>query len=213
MKRHIDFRDIQNQYGKVNSELVDFSDDPIEQFELWIKEAIDKGIKDANAMSLATYSNHQTSSRIILLKEIIDDKFIFFTNYMSKKALDIKENPEVAINFFWREIEKQVRIKGLAKKGNLNSSREYFKMRSRKSQIVSWASKQSEEMERGELLERIEVFSQKFEGREVPCPPHWGAYEITPYYIEFWQGGEDRIHTRIVYEKKGDNWTRKRLAP
>ena len=213
MKRHIDFRNIRNQYGKLNNEFVDFLDDPIAQFELWIKEAIDKGIQDANAMSLATYSNHQTSSRIVLLKEIIDDKLIFFTNYMSKKALDIKENPEVALNFFWRETEKQVRIKGLAKKGNLNSSREYFKMRNRKSQIVSWASKQSEEMERGELLERIEVFSQKFEGREVPCPPHWGAYEISPYYIEFWQGGKDRIHNRIVYEKEGNIWTRKRLAP
>lgn len=213
MKRHIDFRDIRNQYGKLNNEFVDFLDDPIEQFELWIKEAIDKGIKDANAMSLATYSNHQTSSRIVLLKEIIDDKLIFFTNYMSKKALDIKENPEVAVNFFWRETEKQIRIKGLARKGNINLSKEYFKMRSRKSQIVSWASKQSEEMEKGELLERIEVFSQKFEGREVPCPPHWGSYEISPYYIEFWQGGEDRIHTRIVYEKKGNIWTKKRLAP
>lgn len=213
MKRHIDFRDIRNQYGKLNNEFVDFLDDPIAQFELWIKEALEKGIQDANAMSLATYSNHQTSSRIVLLKEIIDDKLIFFTNYMSKKALDIKENPEVAVNFFWRETEKQVRIKGLAKKGNLNLSKEYFKMRNRKSQIVSWASKQSEEMEKGELLERIEVFSQKFEGREVPCPPHWGAYEISPYYIEFWQGGEDRIHTRIVYEKEGNIWTRKRLAP
>lgn len=213
MSRHIDFRNIKSQYGNINEEFLEFLDDPIEQFELWINEVVKSGIKDANAMSLATYADHQASSRIVLLKEVIEDKFIFYTNYLSKKALEIKENPEVALNFFWRDAERQVRIKGLARKGNINLSKEYFQMRDRKSQIVSWASKQSEEMSKGELLERIEVFSQKFEGREVPWPPHWGAYEVNPYSIEFWQGGSDRLHTRILYEKKDNIWVKKRIAP
>lgn len=209
----MDIRNMRVDYRKERFTDGEALENPIEQFKDWFEKAKNAGVKEPNIMHLATVNNGKPSIRILLLKQIIGDSFVFFTNYMSRKGKDIEHNPNVAMNFYWEEAEKQIRIEGKVVKVEDKISEEYFAMRNRDSQIGAWASKQSEKMEKEELLGRIEVFAKEFEGREVPRPPHWGGYALEPDYIEFWQGGANRIHDRIVYEKVEGKWKKYRIAP
>ncbi len=209
----MDIRNMRVDYKKEEFRDEEALSNPIEQFKVWFEKAKNAGVKEPNIMHLATVKDGKPTIRVLLLKQIIGESFVFFTNYMSRKGRDIEHNSNVAMNFFWEELEEQIRIEGKVVKVEDKLSEEYFAMRHRDSQVGAWASKQSEKMEKEELLGRIEVFAKKFEGREVPRPPHWGGYALEPNYIEFWQGGANRIHDRIVYEKVEGQWEKYRIGP
>lgn len=213
MENNFDIRNMRVDYTKSSLNEKDILEDPIEQFRLWFDNAKKQGVKEPNMMSLATIRNNRPSIRIVLLKQILDNKFIFFTNYLSRKAMDIENNSHVCINFYWEECQQQVRIEGIAKKTSPAISDEYFAMRNRESQIGAWASKQSQPIKKEELESRVAIFSENFEERDVPRPPHWGGFEIDPKYMEFWQGGSNRLHDRIIYEKIDGSWKISRIAP
>ena len=189
---------------------------PIKLFDLWLKIAFDKNVNEPNAMTISTCDlNGQPSSRIVLLRNVEDGNFIFFTNYESKKGKTVALNPKVALNFFWPELEKQVRIEGLITKYSGTKSDEYFNSRPYLSQIGAIASQQSEELEsRATLENKIDELIIKYpEGQLIQRPEYWGGYEIKPNYIEFWQGRIGRLHDRISYSLENENWSTKRLNP
>lgn len=189
--------------------------DPIQQFEKWFDEALKAEVLEANAMTLATVSESgRPSLRVVLLKGVEEGKFVFYTNYQSAKGRELLKNPYCALNFFWPELERQVRIEGIAARVNEERAIAYFKIRPRGAQIGAWASPQSAVVENRELLEqRYREMEQKFEGKEVPKPHQWGGYEIEPYLMEFWQGRPNRLHDRILYLKLDNKWVINRLAP
>lgn len=190
------------------------SNDPIEQFTFWFDEALDHNLTDANAVALATASNGKPSVRIVLLKGFDISGFRFFTNYKSRKAVELDENPSASLCFYWRELNRQVRIEGKVKKMSPLNSESYFSKRPRKSQIAAWASKQSSEVQsRKELVKNFERIEQQFKNKEVTRPEFWGGYLLKPTVIEFWQGRPVRMHDRILYRKVGKKWETSRLAP
>jgi pyridoxamine 5'-phosphate oxidase len=188
---------------------------PIMQFEKWFEEALMAEIPEVNAMTLATVADNQPTLRVVLLKGLDEKGFIFFTNYESRKGQEMVENPMVCVNFFWKELHRQIRIEGKVEKISAEESNTYYQSRDRGSRIGAWASPQSQVIENREALEsRVDEFTQKYEGQEeIPCPAHWGGYRIVPHYFEFWQGRPSRLHDRIVYEKVEGNWKFWRLAP
>ncbi|MCE7060266.1 pyridoxamine 5'-phosphate oxidase [Dyadobacter sp. CY343] len=194
---------------------VDLDTNPLKQFKLWFDEAVLAGVSEANAMLLSTVSNGRPSARIVLLKDLTETGFSFFTNYQSKKGRDMEENNQVALTFFWKELERQVRIEGIVVKTSPEESSEYFAVRPRGSQIGAWVSEQSEVIpDRAFLEEKTREFEDRFEGHEVPRPPHWGGYRVIPERMEFWQGRPSRLHDRLVFEKgKSGNWKIERLSP
>ncbi|MCS6974158.1 MAG: pyridoxamine 5'-phosphate oxidase [Cyclobacteriaceae bacterium] len=189
--------------------------DPIQQFEKWFDEALKAEVLEANAMTLATVSESgRPSLRVVLLKGVEGGKFVFYTNYQSAKGRELLKNPYCALNFFWPELERQVRIEGIAVRVNEERATAYFKLRPRGAQIGAWASPQSAVVENREMLEqRFREMEQKFEGKEVPKPHQWGGYEVEPYLLEFWQGRPNRLHDRILYLKLDNKWVINRLAP
>ena len=193
----------------------DLDPNPFTQFKLWFDEALSASVIEPNAMLLSTVSNGRPSARIVLLKDLDQTGFTFFTNYESKKAREMETDPFVSLTFFWKELERQVRIEGKVEKTSDAESSEYFAVRPRGSQIGAWASAQSEHLEnREELEERTRLLEEKFAGSEVPRPPHWGGYRVVPHYFEFWQGRPSRLHDRLVYEKNGEgSWEIGRLYP
>lgn len=193
----------------------DLDPNPFTQFKLWFDEALSASVIEPNAMLLSTVSNGRPSARIVLLKDLDQTGFTFFTNYESKKAREMETDPFVSLTFFWKELERQVRIEGKVEKTSDAESSEYFAVRPRGSQIGAWASAQSEHLEnREELEERTRLLEEKFAGSEVPRPPHWGGYRVVPHYFEFWQGRPSRLHDRLVYEKTSEgSWEIGRLYP
>ncbi|MCF2497677.1 pyridoxamine 5'-phosphate oxidase [Dyadobacter chenhuakuii] len=193
----------------------DLDPNPFTQFKLWFDEALSAGVVEPNAMVLSTVSDGRPSARVVLLKDLDQAGFTFFTNYESKKAKEMESDPFVAVTFFWKELERQVRIEGKVEKTTHQESAEYFAVRPRGSQIGAWASTQSERLaSRAELEERTLLLEQKFEGAEVPRPPHWGGYRVIPHYFEFWQGRSSRLHDRLVYKKTDEgSWEIERLYP
>lgn len=189
--------------------------DPIEQFERWFKEAWDANIKEAHAMTLATVDGEgQPSARAVLLKGFDSEGFVFFTNYNSRKARELQENPRAALLFVWKELGRQVRIEGEVIQTTPKDSDEYFRSRPLESRISAWASPQSEVIESRRLLEkRFLQLKNKFKGGNIPRPPHWGGFRLQPNQIEFWQSGSNRLHDRILYTKTGQGWRIERLAP
>ena len=173
--------------------------DPIELFQKWFKEAQDKEIRDPNAMQIATVSkNGFPSVRTVLLKDIINRNFVFYTNYESRKSKEIFETGKVAICFYWKSINRQVRAVGKIDKIPEKISDEYFESRSLGSKIGAWASIQSQPLKnRDTLLERVEEFKNKFD-ENVPRPKHWGGFKIIPNEFEFWQDGDFRLHDRFI---------------
>lgn len=202
---------------KYKNQLVESKIDhsPFNQFNLWMKEALDAKIIHANAMTLATVNKKGVpSARTILLKELDDSGFVFYTNYESEKAQELNENPNASIVFYWKEFERQVRITGIVEKISREESETYFNSRPLESKLGAWASKQSEEIpNRDYLVNKYNEVKEKFKGTEIPLPPFWGGYRLFPNIFEFWQGREMRLHDRIKYEKVENGWRILRLSP
>ena len=192
-------------------------DDPYKWFVDWYEAAEAAAIKEFNAMVLSTVSeNGEPSSRVVLLKEHDRDGFVFYTNYRSRKGLELDATHEAALNFYWRSMDRQIRIAGPAERVAPEVSDAYFATRPRGSKIGAWASDQSDELERRQdLVHRVQQFEDKFEDQEVPRPEHWGGYRVTPRRIEFWEAGAFRLHDRWEFarDKPDADWTRRRLNP
>ncbi len=188
---------------------------PIMQFSHWFKELLKSEVKEPNAMILATASAKGIPSvRTVLLKKFDEEGFVFFTNYKSHKAKDLMRNPVAEILFLWLELERQVRIRGSVKKVSLKESEEYFHSRPVDSQIGAWASNQSSVIPNREFLEaKFEETAGKYKDGKIPLPPFWGGFILKPVEFEFWQGRESRLHDRISYRKKKNNWEIVRLSP
>ena len=201
MSIDIDIRDLRRDYNRTVLDESVLLDNPLDLFKNWLEEAVDNELKEPNAMALSTVSQNKPKTRIVLLKQVINGNFLFFTNYNSNKGKEIEANPNVCLTFFWEEIQRQVRVEGIAKKSDETISNEYFQMRSKDSQIAAWTSPQSEKITKEELENNLKFYQEKFKDSSVPRPDHWGAYEITPTSIEFWQEGPNRLHHRFLYEK------------
>jgi pyridoxamine 5'-phosphate oxidase len=210
-----DLSSIRKEYSKANLDERTVSKDPILQFESWFKEAVDAEVPEPTAMHLSTVTGGRPTSRIVLLKGIENGMFVFYTNYQSRKGKELDENPACALTFFWPELERQVRIEGVATRIETKRSDEYFQSRPRGSQIGAWASPQSSVInDRSLLEERAKQIEEKFKTLDkLPRPHQWGGYEIDPLSIEFWQGRPSRLHDRILFVKDENGWKVKRLAP
>jgi pyridoxamine 5'-phosphate oxidase len=190
--------------------------DPIRLFRRWFDEAIASGSRLPDSMTLATATKDgRPSARMVLLKQVDDDGFVFYTNYESNKARELDENPRAALVFYWTQLDRQVRVEGRVERISAAESDEYFRTRPRDSQLGALASPQSEVIEGREVLEqRFRDLDAIYRDREVERPEHWGGYRLKPERIEFWQNREGRLHDRILYERQPDgSWTIKRLAP
>ena len=190
--------------------------DPISQFSKWFAEALDGGIYEPNAMTLATAtSDGKPSARIMLLKGFDDQGFIFYTNYLSRKGRELTKNPNACLLFFWPELERQIRIEGTVEKVSKEESERYFHSRPVQSQLGAIVSQQSQEIQsKALLLDKLSGLEKQYEGKKVPKPSHWGGYIVKPQIVEFWQGGEARLHDRIVYKKTDKaKWKIVRIAP
>jgi pyridoxamine 5'-phosphate oxidase len=208
--------DIRSEYSKLSLDKSTVEADPLRQFEKWFQEVMNAGCMEPNAMHLATVNaDGRPSSRIVLLKGLENSKLQFFTNYQSKKGKELENNPACALTFFWPELERQVRIEGLAGRVETGVSDKYFQSRPRGSQIGAWASPQSSLIQDRKILEqRSAELEKKFENKNpLPRPNQWGGYEIEPVLIEFWQGRPNRLHDRIQYTRVDGQWQIHRLAP
>lgn len=208
--------DLRKEYASQKLLESDVVPDPIQQFEKWWQQAINSEILEANAMTLATSSRDGLpSARIVLLKGFDNNGFVFFTNYQSYKAMQLEENPKACLVFFWKELERQVRIMGLVKKSLAKDSEAYYHSRPQGSRIGAWASPQSQVIESREWLDkRYQWFTEDFKDKEVERPPHWGGYVVQPVIIEFWQGRPGRMHDRLQYSLEDNGaWKIDRLAP
>jgi pyridoxamine 5'-phosphate oxidase len=189
---------------------------PIKLFQAWFNDAIAAKLPLPEAMNLATATPEgRPSSRMVLLKQVDDDGFVFFTNYHSAKAQQLGSNPYAALVFYWPQLDRQVRIEGKVERTSAAESAEYFQTRPRESQIGAWASPQSSVIPGREVLEeRARELEEYYRDREIECPGHWGGYRLRPDRIEFWKNRVGRLHDRILYELGSDNtWIIKRLAP
>ncbi len=192
--------------------------DPYVLFDRWLADAFeakDRGVlPEPTAMVVATSDAGRPSARTLLLKEATPAGFVFFTNYSSRKGHELAGNPLVALHFGWYPLQRQVRVEGTAAKVSRAESEAYFATRPRASQLGAWASAQSSRVgSADELAESYRLAEERFAGRDVPCPGHWGGYRVTPTTIEFWQGQPSRMHDRLVYEPGGAGWVLVRLAP
>jgi pyridoxamine 5'-phosphate oxidase len=189
--------------------------DPIQQFQAWLNDAIGAKLPLPEAMTLATATpDGRPSARMVLLKQVDDDGFVFFTNYNSAKAEQLDSNPYAALVFYWAPLDRQVRVEGSVVRTSAQESRDYFSTRPRESQIGAWASAQSEVIRNRETLEqRAQELEALYCDREIDCPEHWGGYRLKPERIEFWKSRIGRLHDRILYQRGSDGWTISRLAP
>lgn len=214
MKEYL--RKLRKDYSMMQLDEKDVNANPIIQFEKWMVDAANAEVNEPNAMVLSTAdANGYPHSRVVLLRNLNDKGFSFYTNYSSDKGIEIDKQPHVALNFFWVEVERQVRIEGVAEKLSRVESLDYFKSRPRESQISAWASPQSKMVESRESLESLwNSLEEKFKNLvEIDKPEFWGGYVVVPHMIEFWQGRPGRLHDRLRYTKHNGNWVLHRLAP
>ncbi|HQV98729.1 MAG TPA: pyridoxamine 5'-phosphate oxidase [Bacteroidia bacterium] len=200
--------------GSLDEKMI--SSDPFRQFNKWMENALAAKVLEPTAMTLSTATKKGiVGSRIVLLRDLDKKGFNFFTNYNSAKGREMKENKNVSLNFFWPELQRQVRITGVIEKLPEKASEKYFASRPRESQIGAWASNQSEVLtNRQELESRVEKLFIEFDGKKVPRPKHWGGYRVKPTQIEFWQGRQSRLHDRFLFKKsRTGKWTMSRLNP
>lgn len=193
----------------------EMASNPFDEFRVWLETAIASGLSEPNAMVVASATpDGRPSARVVLLKEMNDEGFVFYTNYMSRKGREMLANPFTSAVFDWHEIERQVRIEGLVEKVEDEESDAYFNVRPDDAKIGAWASPQSSIVRGREELEELQKrYTIQFAGKEVPRPPHWGGFLIRPTMIEFWQGRPNRMHDRMAYYKVDKGWCMQRLAP
>lgn len=207
-------QDLRQNYTKHNLLERDLPESPFELFESWFQDAVEAPVLEPNAMILSTSANDRVDSRTVLLKGVRNNQFVFFTNYQSNKASQLIENENCTLLFLWLRLERQVIIRGKAKKVSNEESENYFNSRPRESQIGAWVSEQSSRINSREDLEtKLEDYKCEFEGKPILKPKNWGGFEVTPLEIEFWQGRESRLHDRILYSKLGSSWSYSRLQP
>ncbi len=211
----VDLEQIRRDYLQGGLRRGDLADDPITQFNFWLKQAVDAGMQDPTAMTVATVNAEgQPSQRIVLLKHVDERGFVFYTNYESRKAHDISVNPRVSLHFPWHLLERQVKICGEATKVSAAESLKYFSSRPTESQLAAWASAQSRPVSSRQLLmQQFNAMKEKFKQGKIPLPDYWGGYRVVPAQIEFWQGGAHRLHDRFQYTRNQDDWSIERLAP
>lgn len=207
--------DIRKDYKLQTLLETDVATDPIVQFGKWWDEAINSAIDEVNAMTLATVDkNNIPSARIVLLKGYDKNGFVFFTNYQSHKGQQLQQNPHACLVFFWKELERQIRITGTVEKISEEESDAYFTSRPAGSRIGAWASPQSSVIANRTVIEKkSKELEQQYGDNNIPRPPHWGGYIVKPTQIEFWQGRPSRLHDRIQYSLQKDRWVIERLAP
>ena len=208
--------DIRRDYSHKSLSEKDVNENPITQFSNWWDEAVHSKIDEVNAMTLATASQDGLpAARIVLLKGFSEQGFVFFTNYESYKGLQLAENPKACLVFFWKELERQVRVTGIVVKASAKESDEYFNSRPEASRIGAWASPQSRTIENRHWIdEKFNELVNKMKGTDIQRPPHWGGYIVKPVEIEFWQGRPSRLHDRIQYSlDENGKWKIERLAP
>lgn len=210
----MDLHAIRQEYSKKNLSENQCLDNPIEQFKIWLQEAMSAQVPEPTAMNVASVGeNGKPQARMVLLKEVNEQGFVFFSNYASRKGQSIAANPFVALTFFWAELERQVRVEGNIFRLPENQSDEYFASRPYQSRLGAWASEQSSVIsDKTTLVTRAALFAAKYP-LNVPRPPHWGGYVVVPERVEFWQGRPSRLHDRIEYLHENGVWTKHRLAP
>jgi pyridoxamine 5'-phosphate oxidase len=207
---------LRNDYSQQTLNESDVATNPFLQFEKWMKEAIAAQLPEPNAMTIATVSSGgMPAVRVVLLRSLEDNKFSFYTNYHSQKGRELESNPHICANFFWPELERQIRITGVVGKQRDEKSTQYFESRPRGSQIGAWASPQSQIIPNRNWLENaFKEAEKRFKDQEIiPRPENWGGYDIIPEIIEFWQGRRSRLHDRIIYTKNANTWKIERKAP
>lgn len=211
----VDLSDFRKEYSARGLHREDLDADPLKQFEQWFKQAVELGLHEPNAMSLATVdAAGMPLQRTVLLKYFDAAGFVFFTNYESRKARQIEANPRVSLLFPWIVLERQVIVQGRAEKISSAESFRYFTSRPRESQLGAWVSSQSSVISSRKLLAlKLAELKDKFAHGEIPLPSFWGGYRVAPETMEFWQGGPARIHDRFFYQRSADGWSIDRLSP
>ncbi|MDX2127444.1 MAG: pyridoxamine 5'-phosphate oxidase [Chloroherpetonaceae bacterium] len=207
--------EIRKDYSLKSLSKEDLAHNPYEQFQTWFSEAIKSEILEPNAMTLSTASKDGIpSSRVVLLKGFDERGFVFYTNYNSKKGQELAQNPNASLNFFWKELERQVIISGVVERVSPEESDEYFKSRPLPSRLGAWASAQSEVIENSlSLIKKFKDFEMRYFLGDVPRPPHWGGFRVIPNSIEFWQGRPSRLHDRFRYTHHSTGWRIDQLSP
>jgi pyridoxamine 5'-phosphate oxidase len=211
----MDIAALRRDYAMATLDVTEVSPDPIVQFRLWFDEARRAELSEPNAMTLATSTaDGMPSARIVLLKEVDDRGFTFFTDYRSEKGMQLDANPRAALVFFWKELERQVRIVGHVARTSPAESSAYFATRPLGSRIGAWASRQSSPLADRHALDRaVAEASARFSDREPERPDHWGGFRVAPIQVEFWQGRPSRLHDRVRYVLNSGRWQRERLSP
>ncbi|BAQ63871.1 pyridoxamine 5'-phosphate oxidase [Geminocystis sp. NIES-3709] len=212
---NISLADLRKNYTQGGLLEVEASLNPFEQFRNWFQQALSAEIIEPNAMTLATVNQKgKPTARIVLLKNLDDRGFTFFTNYESHKGKNLETTPWASLVFWWGELERQVRIEGEVEKVTPEESDQYFCSRPIGSQFGAWASSQSQVIPNRDVLEsNLKAVMQKYKDSSITRPPHWGGYRVIPHIIEFWQGRENRLHDRLCYRLENNEWIRERLAP
>jgi len=208
-------KNLRHDFQKANFNGKDANTNPFKQFEVWFDEAVKSGLHEPNAMALSTCTKKgKPSSRIVLLRGLKNHGFNFFTNYLSRKGNELKENPYASLLFYWPELERQIRIEGKVEIASARVSDEYFNTRPRISRLGAWASPQSKVIpHRKELDDLVSQYGNTFKEEDIPRPKNWGGYILKADYYEFWQGRQSRLHDRICYTLKNGKWKKARLAP
>ena len=212
----MDLTGLREEYGRGGLDLPDLADDPIEMFERWMRQSVDAGLHEPNAMVVSTVSaDGRPSSRTVLLKGVGPGGFVFFTNRASRKGDELAANPHCALLFPWHPLERQVRVEGVAAALEPEEGEAYFRSRPRGAQLGAWASAQSSPVDsRADLAAAYARVHDRFgDDGPVPVPPTWGGYRVAPEVVEFWQGRPSRMHDRLVYRRDGEGWVVERLAP
>ena len=207
--------DLRREYARARLDEKDVSTDPFQQFGHWLAEAQAAETVEVNAMVLATATAAgRPSARVVLLRGFDERGFVFFTDYRSRKGEELEANPRAALTFYWGELERQVRLEGAVARTTLEESAAYFRTRPMGSRLGAWTSYQSRPIEsRARLEDDLREVERRFSGPDVPLPPHWGGYRVSPETFEFWQGRESRLHDRIRYTREGERWKIERLSP